>query len=70
MTEDENSRMVQKIVSELPFTTESLEKYMPAALMEKLDEGETLNVKNGCLQLLPGIQQTDGFFISRLRKHS
>lgn len=70
LTEDENSRMVQKIVSELPFTTESLEKYMPAALMEKLDEGETLNVKNGCLQLLPGIQKTDGFFISRLRKKS
>jgi 16S rRNA (cytosine967-C5)-methyltransferase len=70
LTEDENSRMVQKIVSELPFTAESLEKYMPAALMDELDDGEKKNVKNGCLQLLPGIQKTDGFFISRLRKKS
>ncbi len=68
VTAEENIMMAERIVSGLPFETESLEKYLPDSLLSDLDADVVEKVRNGCLQLLPGIQKTDGFFISRLRK--
>ncbi|MCM1539072.1 MAG: 16S rRNA (cytosine(967)-C(5))-methyltransferase RsmB [bacterium] len=45
------------------FAAESLDPYLPEALW-----GET--TKQGYLQLLPGIHETDGFFLARLRKRT
>ncbi|MBQ8597780.1 MAG: 16S rRNA (cytosine(967)-C(5))-methyltransferase RsmB [Lachnospiraceae bacterium] len=56
----ENEEIVKWFTNEYPFECESIAPYLPEALKE---EGE-----KGYLQLLPGIHETDGFFIARLRK--
>lgn len=56
----ENEENVAWFIKNYPFQTESLAPYLPHALK---GEGE-----NGMLQLLPGIHETDGFFIARLRR--
>lgn len=56
----ENEENVSWFTSHYPFETESIEAYLPDALK---NEG-----KNGMLQLLPGIHETDGFFIARLKR--
>lgn len=55
---DENDNMVKWFVANHPFCLQSLSPYLPEALKE---EG-----KEGMLQLLPGIHETDGFFIARM----
>lgn len=57
---DENEHMVEWFVKQYPFVLESLTPYLPGALSE---EG-----KDGMLQLFPGIHETDGFFLARLRR--
>lgn len=56
----ENENVVKWFTNECPFVCESLTPYLPEALKK---EGE-----KGYLQLLPGVHETDGFFIARLRK--
>lgn len=56
----ENEDNVNWFTKQYPFETESMEAYLPGKLAE---EG-----KSGMLQLLPGIHETDGFFIARLRR--
>ena len=56
----ENEENVAWFTKQYPFETESMEQYLPEQLRE---EG-----KSGMLQLLPGIHETDGFFIARLRR--
>jgi len=56
----ENEENVSWFTSQYPFETESMEAYLPNAL--KKEE------KGGMLQLLPGIHETDGFFIARLKR--
>ncbi len=56
----ENEENVRWFLEHYPFECESLSPYLPEALQE---EG-----KDGMLQLLPGIHETDGFFIARLRR--
>lgn len=56
----ENEENVAWFTKQYPFETESMEQYLPKQLRE---EG-----KSGMLQLLPGIHETDGFFIARLRR--
>lgn len=58
----ENEEIVKWFVNEYPFVCESLAPFLPESLKE---EGE-----KGYLQLLPGVHETDGFFIARLRKKS
>lgn len=59
---DENERMVTWLVENYDFELESIEPYLP-------DELKTIqSVSKGYLQLLPGIQNTDGFFMARLRR--
>lgn len=57
----ENMENVQYILEHYPFELESLAPYLPQTLAQKEETA-------GCLQLLPGIDGTDGFFLARLRR--
>ena len=57
----ENQDMVSYITEKYPFETESLNPYLPKELWSETTE-------RGFLQLLPGIQESDGFFIARLKR--
>lgn len=57
----ENEENVKWIVDNLGLELQSLDEFLP----EKL-RGET--TKQGFLQLIPGIQETDGFFLSKFKK--
>lgn len=57
---DENEENVKWFTAHFPFHTEALSPFLPERLKE---EGTT-----GMLQLLPGIHETDGFFLARLRR--
>ncbi len=57
---DENESMVEWLSAHGPFELESLSPFLPKALL-----GEE---KEGMLQLFPGIHETDGFFLARLRR--
>lgn len=61
MNPAENEEMVKWICHEFDFEPESMAPYMPESLKQ---ETET-----GILQLLPGVHETDGFFLARLRKN-
>lgn len=56
----ENDRMMEWFTERFPFVPESLSPFLPKAL-----EGEG---EKGWLQLFPGIHETDGFFLARLRR--
>ena len=60
VNKEENERRVQWIVDNLPFEVVSMREELPEEL--KAEEG-----KYG-LQLLPGIHETDGFFLCKLRR--
>lgn len=60
MNPEENEEMVHWICREFDMETVSMEERLPEALKAA---GRT-----GCLQLLPGIDPTDGFFIAKLRR--
>ena len=57
----ENQDMVSYITEKYPFETESLNDYLPRELWNETTE-------KGFLQFLPGVQESDGFFIARLRR--
>ena len=57
---EENEKQVQWIVENLPFEVVSVKEELPEAVRE--DEGEY------GLQLLPGVHETDGFFLCKLRR--
>ena len=57
----ENEENRNYILQELPFDAVSLDDYLP----EKLKSDTT---KEGFLQLIPSVHETDGFFISKYRK--
>ncbi len=56
----ENNQMIEWFTERFPFVPESLTPFLPQAL-----EGEG---EEGWLQLFPGIHETDGFFLARLRR--
>lgn len=56
----ENEQMVEWFLKEHPFVLESFSPCLPEQLREE--------AKKGMLQLLPGIHETDGFFLARLRR--
>ena len=58
----ENQENVQWFVENFPFQLESLEQYLPEGMCPE-------TVKEGYVQLLPGVYDTDGFFIARFRKN-
>lgn len=57
---EENQEMAEWFTQNYPFKLESLSPYLPDQLKK---EGE-----KGMLQLLPGIHETDGFFLAKLRR--
>lgn len=57
---EENEKQVQWIVENLPFEVASMNEKLPGEVAA--DEGEY------GLQLLPGIHETDGFFLCKLRR--
>lgn len=57
----ENEDNVQWLESRFGFVRESLDSYLPEELCSRMTAG-------GMLQMLPGIQESDGFFVARLRK--
>lgn len=57
----ENQDMVSYITENYPFRTESLHPYLPECLRNR-------EAEEGSLQLLPGIHESDGFFIARFRR--
>lgn len=59
---EENENNVGWFVENYPFETENVEPYLCQSLKE------TTEGKKGYIQLLPGIHETDGFFIARLRR--
>ncbi len=61
IAEEENEENVRFISEELGLKKESLDPFLPDEL-----KGETSG--EGWLQLLPGIHESDGFFIARFRK--
>ena len=60
---DENQVNLKYFLENYPFRLESINSYIPEALRGRTTEG-------GYLQLLPGIHQTDGFFLARFRRLS
>lgn len=61
VAEEENTENAEWFSKNFDFQYESLEPYLPEQL-------KISTAKDGYLQLLPGIHQTDGFFIARFRK--
>lgn len=59
---DENQYNVKWFLENFPFHLESIDPYICDALKCKTTSG-------GYLQLLPGVHETDGFFIARLRRN-
>lgn len=57
---EENQENVTWFLKEAPFELESIEGNLCDTLSK--------DVKQGCLQLLPGIHKSDGFFIAKFRK--
>lgn len=57
----ENEENVQWMEENLGLVKESLDGYLPEELCNKM-------TAQGMLQMLPGIQKSDGFFVARLRK--
>ena len=58
---DENQNNLQWFLNYFPFRLESIDSYLCDELICKTTKG-------GYLQLLPGVHQTDGFFLARLRR--
>lgn len=57
----ENEEMVSWFLENFPFQTESLREYLPGQFAGK-------TIEKGYFQFLPGIHDTDGFFIARFRR--
>ena len=57
----ENQENVAWLVEHFDLETESLDPYLPEELQNKM-------TGQGMLQMLPGIMESDGFFVARLRK--
>ena len=57
----ENGEQVAYIMEKHGLTPESLDAYLPKELQDE-------DTKKGMLQLFPGKQDSDGFFVARLRK--
>ena len=59
---DENQMNLKYFLENYPFRLESIDPYLPEQLRSRTSAG-------GYLQLLPGIHDTDGFFLARLKRN-
>ena len=53
--------MRKMLCGKLGLERESLDEYLPEILRNRM-------TAQGMLQMIPGIQQSDGFFVARLKK--
>ena len=60
MNKEENEKQVEWMVKNLPLEVVSMKEMLPEELAEEAGEYG--------LQLLPGIHETDGFFLCKLRR--
>ena len=58
---DENQMNLKYFLENYPFILESIDPYLPDALKSRTTAG-------GYLQLLPGVHDSDGFFMARLKR--
>lgn len=58
---EENQMNVKWLLENYPYRLESIDSYI-------CDELKSKTTRGGYIQLLPGIHETDGFFIARLRR--
>ncbi len=58
---DENQMNLKYFLENYPFRLESIDPYIPEQLRCRTSAG-------GYLQLLPGVHETDGFFLARLKR--
>lgn len=61
INQKENEENVQWLMEQTGLFPEPLDPYLPESLHNKM-------TAQGMLQMLPGIQRSDGFFVARLRK--
>ena len=61
VSREENQENVEWFKANYPFRAESLNPYLPRELWR-------LTTQEGYLQLMPGIHESDGFFLARLRR--
>ena len=59
---DENQMNLKYFLENFPFRLESIDPYIPQQLRCRTSAG-------GYLQLLPGVHDTDGFFLARLKRN-
>lgn len=59
---EENIENALWLMNEFGYTLESLDDYLPDILKSEA-------TKKGYIQLIPGVHDTDGFFVARLRKN-
>ena len=62
---DENQMNLKYFLENYPFSLESIDPYLPEELPEELRSRTTAG---GYLQLLPGVHDSDGFFMARLKR--
>ncbi len=62
VNKDENIENVRWFLSRYPFKLDSIDEFLPPSLLSD-------TAKEGYIQLLPGIHDTDGFFIAKLRRN-
>ncbi len=62
ITKEENDQQVEWILKNLPLELVSLEGCISGELLKNTQ-------REGCLQLLPGREKTDGFFLAKFRKN-
>lgn len=58
---EENENVANWFLENHPFEREDISRFLPEALKEEA-------AKEGYLQLLPGVHETDGFFIAKFRR--
>ena len=58
---DENQMNLKYFLENYPFSLESIDPYLPEELRSRTTAG-------GYLQLLPGVHDSDGFFMARLKR--
>lgn len=59
---DENQMNLKYFLENYPFHLETIDPYLPEQLRCRTSAG-------GYLQLLPGVHETDGFFLARLKRN-
>lgn len=62
----ENIENIRWFMEQFPFTLESLEPFLPEKVVDLVSQKHTIS--EGYLQILPGMDKMDGFFVARLRR--